>query len=100
MKKRSRRFAKKSWVGERPGDVLSLVLRQGIRLSLFGVVPGLAAAFLLTRAISRALYGVTAPEPLILWGLASLLTVVALLAGYIPANRATRVDPMVALRSE
>jgi len=100
VSRRSTEFGIRMALGARPGDILVLVLRQGIRLSLFGIVPGLAAAFLLTRALSRALYGVTALEPLILWVLALLLAAVALLAGYIPARRATRVDPMVALRSE
>ncbi len=98
--RRRSEFGIRMALGARPRDVQSLVLRQGVRLSLWGIVPGFAAAFLLTRVLSRKLYGVTTLEPLILCGLALLLAAVALLAGYLPARRATRVDPMVALRSE
>ncbi|HYK88725.1 MAG TPA: ABC transporter permease [Acidobacteriota bacterium] len=97
---RSTEFGIRMALGARPGDVLSLVLRQGIRLALCGIVPGLAAAFLLTRVLSRSLYGVSALEPLILWGLALLLAAVSLVAGYVPARRATHVDPIIALRAE
>ena len=98
--RRSAEFGIRMAVGARQSDILLLVLRQGIKLSVSGIVPGLVAAFLLTRVLSRTLYGITPLEPRILWGVASLLTVVALLAAYVPARRATGVDPMVALRSE
>ncbi len=98
--RRSREFGIRVALGARPRDVQSLVLRQGIRISLCGIAPGLAVAFLLTRVLSRRLYGVAALEPLIVCCLALLLAAVALLAGYIPARRATRVDPVVALRAE
>lgn len=87
-------------LGAQTGDMLKMVLRQGLRLTAIGLVMGLGAAFALTRLMSAMLYGVTATDPLTFTGIALLLTAVALLACWIPARRATRVDPMIALRCE
>jgi ABC-type antimicrobial peptide transport system permease subunit len=81
-------------------DILGLVLRQGLKLVVMGALIGLGVAFATTRFMSSLLYGVSPADPTALLGSALLAGVVALVACYIPARRATMVHPMMALRHE
>jgi len=87
-------------IGARRSDVVRLVLGEGARMAALGVVIGIGASLAITRLMSTLLFGISANDPLTFAGIALLLSVVALFASYIPARRATKVDPMVALRYE
>jgi putative ABC transport system permease protein len=87
-------------LGAQLGDVLRLVLNHGLKLTLIGAALGLVGAYLATRAITAVLYGVSATDPLTFVSVSILLIGVALLACYVPARRATKVDPLIALRNE
>ena len=97
---RTREIGVRLALGAQPRDVLRMVVGSGLRLAGLGVVIGLAGALLLTRLMQGVLYGVSANDPLTFGAVAAGLLGVAMLASWIPALRATRVDPLVALRSE
>ncbi|MGB6875351.1 MAG: ABC transporter permease [Candidatus Acidiferrales bacterium] len=87
-------------LGAEPRQVMRLILAHGLKLALIGVAIGIGASFALTRLMASLLFGVSATDPLTFASVAILLTVVSLAACYVPARRAMRVDPMVALRYE
>jgi putative ABC transport system permease protein len=87
-------------LGAQPRNVLALILKQGLSLALIGMTIGIGAALALTRMMSSLLFGISPTDPFAFGAVAIALTIVALLACYIPARRATRVDPMTALRNE
>jgi len=97
---RTREIGLRLALGARPEDARALVIRQALRLVLFGLGIGLVAALGVTRLLRSLLFGVRPDSPLTLAGAAAALTVIALLASYLPARRATKVDPMAALRYE
>lgn len=87
-------------LGASAASLLQLILYRGLALTVAGMVIGVGASLALTRAMSTLLYGVGARDPLTMWSVAAILPAVALTACYVPARRATKVDPMVALRYE
>jgi len=100
VSRRTREIGIRTALGAQPGSVLKLVMRQGIVLAVVGAVAGVAVAVGVTRYLTSMLYGIHANDPLTMFAVALLLTIVALTACFLPARRAMRVDPMVALRYE
>ena len=100
VSQRTREIGVRVALGAQRSDVLRLILGDGARLTLLGVAIGLAASLGFTRLLAKMLFGVRASDPLTLIVVSMILSAVAFLACYIPARRATRVDPMVALRYE
>jgi ABC-type antimicrobial peptide transport system permease subunit len=87
-------------LGARRSDVLMMVVGEGVKLAGAGVLIGLGGALALTRLMKTLVFGVSATDPLTFTAIALSLTLVALLAALVPARRATKVDPMIALRCE
>jgi putative ABC transport system permease protein len=87
-------------LGAQPADVFRIVVGEGLRFALIGVTIGLASGLILTRLLQSFLYGISASDPLTFAVVTILLVSVAAAASYFPARRATRVDPIVALRYE
>jgi len=87
-------------LGALPGDVLRLVLGQGLRTIVAGVVIGIIGSIALTRTLSSLLFGISSTDPVTYGAVIALLAAAALLACWIPARRAAKVDPLVALRTE
>ena len=100
VSQRTREIGVRMALGARRTEVLGLVLGQGMRMALVGAAVGTIVALALTRVIASQLFGVSAHDPLTYAGVAVLLVLVAVAACYVPARRATRVDPAVALRHE
>ena len=95
---RTREFGIRIALGAQRGDVLKMTVMQGLKLVSIGVAIGLAAAFVLTRVMASLLFGVSATDPVTFLSISFVLIAVAAFASFIPALRATRIDPMVALR--
>ncbi|HEY9231587.1 MAG TPA: ABC transporter permease, partial [Blastocatellia bacterium] len=100
VSRRRREIGIRMALGARPGSVLRLVIRQGLRLTLIGIGVGLLLSFAASQILSSALFGLSAFDPLTFIGVALLVAAAALLACYVPARRATRIEPAAALRYE
>ena len=96
---RTREMGIRRALGAQQGEILRLVMLEGFRLALAGVAVGIAGAYGLTRLMTAVLFRVSATDPQTFVGVAVLFLLVALAASYVPARRATRIDPMVALRT-
>ena len=100
VSQRTREIGIRMALGAERREVLGLILRQGLALTAVGMIAGLAAAFAVTRYLQNMLFGLSASDPSTLAGVSVLLGAIAILACYVPARRATRIDPIVALRYE
>jgi putative ABC transport system permease protein len=87
-------------LGAQPADVFRILVGEGLRFALIGVAVGLVGALVLTRLLASFLYGTSAADPLIFTSVVLLMIAISVVASFFPARRATRVDPMVALRHE
>jgi len=94
---RTREIGIRIALGARRADVLQMTVKQGLKLVVAGMMLGLLAAFLLTRVMASLLFGISATDPITFIGISLVLLAFAILASYVPALRATRVDPLTAL---
>jgi ABC-type antimicrobial peptide transport system permease subunit len=97
---RTREIGIRMALGADAGRVVNLIVREGVRVTAFGLAAGILASLAATRLISAQLYGVSPTDPIVLGSVAALLGVVSIAAALIPARRAVKVDPLVALRPE
>ena len=97
---RTREIGIRIAIGARRADVLQMTVKQGLKLVGAGMMLGLLAAFLLTRVMASLLFGISATDPITFIGISLVILAVAILASYVPALRATKVDPIVALRAQ
>jgi ABC-type antimicrobial peptide transport system permease subunit len=97
---RTREIGVRVALGAGRWEVVRMVVWQGLRLILTGIVTGVACALAFSRLLSRLVFGISLTDPLVFAGVPLILLAIAILASYIPAHRATRIDPMVALRAE
>jgi putative ABC transport system permease protein len=100
ISQRTREFGVRIALGAQTGGVLGIAIGEGMKLALLGILAGLAGGFILTRLMSSLLFGVTARDPITFAAVAVLVVLVSFTACFIPARRATHVDPIVALRYE
>jgi ABC-type antimicrobial peptide transport system permease subunit len=100
VSERTREIGIRMALGARPADVLSMILRQAMRVTGIAILAGVASALALSRVMASLLYGVSPRDPMTFAVIVAALTMVALAASYLPARRATVVDPMIALRDE
>ena len=100
VEQRRREIGIRMALGAQPGRVLRLIVGQGVGLAVAGAALGLGGAWLLTRAMNTLLFGVTPTDPLTFVIVPAVIAVVALVASYVPARRAMRLDPVRALRAE
>ena len=100
VRQRTREIGVRITFGAHEGDIIRLVLRQGLTVAVSGIALGLIVAFALTRLVSSLLVGVSATDPVTFLGIPALLLAVSVVASYIPARRAMKVDPVEALRGE
>ena len=100
VSQRTQEFGVRMALGAEPRDVRAMMLRQGLALALWGIVLGVIGAFGITRIIGSLLYNVTPTDPVAFGGVATLMLLIAAIAAYLPARRATEVDPLTALRAE
>ncbi len=98
--RRTREIGVRIALGARLGDVLRTVLGHGLVITAIGAILGLAGSFVLTRTLNSLLFGIGATDPLTFAGVTLLLVLVAMIAAYVPARRAAKVDPVAALRAE